>query len=368
MDETQRSEFRKSLVELFSGYRAEWLKSELFELFTEPSYFPQLTSSHPCFLVGGRGTGKTTALRCLSYQGQEALHATRGNGSAQWTYFGLYYRVNTNRVRAFSGEELAEDTWIRLFGHYINLEFCELVLRFLEWYGLRHPESQQLSVTSLTRVATALHLNSVPSQAELGRELELSRLVFEAAINNVADGDRLPPLSMQGAPIDVLLREVRELPQFRGKSFYFLVDEYENLNSSQQRILNTLIKHCGEHYSFKVSVRELGFHERSTLNEQEQLTHPADYKLISITDELEGRFTEFAAQVCDMRLRRAYGVGADVPDLRALLPEISAEDEAMALGNLCTTCKHSEKPCCCADLRREKAHCNLTRCAGSPRR
>ena len=68
-DHDGRDRVRTALAELFSGYRAEWLADSVFSLFREPTYFPQLVTPHPCFLVGGRGTGKTTALRCLSYEG-----------------------------------------------------------------------------------------------------------------------------------------------------------------------------------------------------------------------------------------------------------------------------------------------------------
>ncbi len=332
MEETERANFRRVLTELFSGYRAEWLKGEVFELFSEPSYFPQLTTSHPCFLVGGRGTGKTTALRCLSYQGQEAYRGSGVRESSEWPYFGMYYRVNTNRVRAFSGSELPEATWTKLFAHYINLEFCELTFKFLEWYGARYPKAQRLSESALESVTVALNLGVAKSQTEFGRELELARLRFEAAINNIADAERLPDLSMQSVPVDTLLREVKKLPQFVEKSFFFLVDEYENLDRPQQRVLNTLIKHCGELYSFKVGVKELGLRERSTLNSSEQLVHPADYKLINITDELQGRFPEFAAEVCGRRFQRALGANDHRIDLPMLLPELLPEHEAELLN------------------------------------
>ena len=332
MDSDRTAGYRRKLVDLFSGYRAEWINEDIFELFTEPSYFPQLTSSHPCFLVGGRGTGKTTALRCLSYHGQAALHGEQRRDVSAWPYFGMYYRVNTNRVRAFGGPELTTSAWTRIFAHYINLEFCEIIIEFLDWYILQYEDAPRLTAGALRRVAAALHLETVNTQDDLRGELDISKLRFEAAINNFADESDMPPLSLQGAPIDVLVSEVKRLPQFAGKSLFFLIDEYENFSGYQQRVLNTLIKHCGELYSFKVGIRELGFRERSTLNEAEQLTYPADYQLINITEELDGRFEEFATRVCEQRLRQVLGTSVRMPDIRVLLPALSLEEEAKALG------------------------------------
>jgi hypothetical protein len=60
----------EQLSELFGSYRAEWLREHIFELFKEPKYFPELLTLRPCVLMGGRGTGKTSVLRSLSYEGQ----------------------------------------------------------------------------------------------------------------------------------------------------------------------------------------------------------------------------------------------------------------------------------------------------------
>ena len=324
----QSKNYRKALAELFSGYRAEWLDEKVFDLFTEPSYFPQLTTPHPCFLEGGRGTGKTTVLRCLSYRGQAALGA---DTSRRWPYVGMYYRVNTNRVGAFVGPELDSSGWRRMFAHYINIEFCEAVAGFLAWYSERNPGASELSTSALHRVAATLNILAPSTLDDFRKELDLTKLRFEAAINNIAAAGDSPRLSLQGAPVDALLREVKRLPEFSGSSFFFLIDEYENFNESQQRVINTLIKHCGALYSFKVGVRELGFKERSTLNENEQLVHPADYKLINIAQELEGRFPEFAAEVCRLRLQEVVA-DRPTPGINVLLPELSPEEEAIKLG------------------------------------
>ena len=61
------------LDELFGSYKAEWLNEKIFHFFAAPSYFTSLKDKRPCVLMGGRGTGKTTVLRGLSYKGQYAL-------------------------------------------------------------------------------------------------------------------------------------------------------------------------------------------------------------------------------------------------------------------------------------------------------
>jgi hypothetical protein len=98
------------LNKLFGTFRAEWLEGQLYDLFTEPEYFPELISTvRPCVLVGGRGTGKTTVLRGLSYEGQFALRNNDIIAMKMMSNIGLYYRADTNVVTAFRGVELTED-------------------------------------------------------------------------------------------------------------------------------------------------------------------------------------------------------------------------------------------------------------------
>ena len=331
ISDSATEQFQQRLANVFSGYRAEWLGAEVFRLFTKPSYFPQLLTSHPCFLVGGRGTGKTTTLRCLSYQGQAALRADSGPSvdTPSSPFVGLYYRVNTNRVRAFGGPEIPPHSWQRLFGHYLNLELCDLVLNYLKWHSLRYPPAQTIAKRSLQEFATSMHLSDCTSIDETAHSLNTSRLTFEALINNVADR-RPSSLSLQAAPLDLLMSAVKALPHFANTSFFFLLDEYENFDSPQQRAVNTLIKHCGELYSFKVAVREFGDSERATLNDEEKLRHPADYKRIELSSALRPRFSDFAARVCRQRLKSVFG--RPESDITRLFPILSPEQEAILLG------------------------------------
>ncbi|MDR6830836.1 hypothetical protein J2X48_004620 [Bosea sp. BE271] len=320
-----------TITDPFGIYRAEWLNDALFKLFTKPTYYPELETPRPCVLVGGRGTGKTTVLRCLSYEGRFELEKHNSATISNWPYYGFYYRVNTNRVTAFRGEELSDRQWERVFAHYLNLVFCGQVAEFLGWYCDQLPDSETLSASVCSDLAADLYLEESTNQAQLIRGIARGRRRFEAFLNNL-DPDNIPQLSLQGQPVDDLCNAVLSLPQFKGKNLFFIVDELENLLDYQQIVLNTLIKHCGPNYTFKIGVRDLGWRKRSTLNENEQLISPADYERIDIEQRMEGdQFAKFAAEVCNLRA----AVSADFPsglDIARILPSLSAEEEGELLG------------------------------------
>lgn len=325
------NEANEQLSDLFGSYKAEWLREGLFDLFTEPSYFPELVTDRPCVLVGGRGTGKTTVLRCLSYEGQYALRKQFSVDPATAAYFGFYSKVNTNRVTTFRGSELPESDWVRLFSHYMNIDLCSQAIRFLEWHQMRMPGLPQLDPAACGQISSSLNIRPACSLPELSTNLKIARIEFEAYINNIVDASR-PKLSMRGAPVDLLMEYIGSLSQFDGKRFFFLIDEYENFEFYQQQIVNTLIKHAGSGYTFKVGVRDLGWRCRKTLNEHEQLISPADYVRIDITEKLESRFPDFAAKVCEARLRRLAVSGTPSLQMSQIFPDMSEEAEADLLG------------------------------------
>ncbi|WP_146208102.1 hypothetical protein [Azospirillum sp. TSH64] len=322
----------EKLSDLFGSYKAEWLRESIFELFTVPAYFPELTTARPCVLIGGRGTGKTTVLRMLSYEGQFALHKEKIPVS-DWRYIGMYYRVNTNRVTAFSGDKLPESEWRRLFGHYINLILCGLGTKMLKWYRSAEPGREVLPAEICQEICESLCLPNADSEDELDRVISKAKSSFEAYLNNIGQCEA-PRLSMQGAPVDLLFESLGKLSCFKNKLFFFLMDEYENFLDDQQRTVNTLIKHAGAHYTFKIGVRELGWRIRITHNQNEVLNSPADYVRVAISERLDDdMFGRFAQEVCNARIRM---LKADFPEMLGdvfnLLPGMSDEEEARLLG------------------------------------
>ena len=315
-----------AIHDLFGSFRAEWLRDDIFELFSEPAYFAHLLGNKSCVLMGGRGSGKTTVLRCLSYEGQMAL------GRQKWTTpknVGIYYRVNTNIVTAFAGPDVNVEDWRRLFGHFLNLTICKELAK----YALKYVERvshYDASDVSFAPVGLALGIGNTENLSHLLKGISEATTLLELYINNM--GSARPTISQLQSPITLLLQRLKELRDHEEVGFHIILDEYENLLDYQQQIVNTLIKHSGENCYFKVGVRELGWRIHTTLNETESLISPADYELIHIEERLKENFCDFARTVCEARLasnRTAIGPHLGMDDL---LPTLTTLDEAELLG------------------------------------
>lgn len=299
------------LDELFGSYKAEWLKGKIFDFFAAPNYFTNLKNNCPCILQGGRGTGKTTVLRGLSYQGQYALLNKDMQRFDKNEFVGLYYRVNTNHVHAFQGRGIDEIDWSRLFAHYFNLLMCWEISKYLSWHKEKDNNDEMLDAHACGLIATSLHIaKEVDSFDTLCKELESAMYEFQSDINNIGD-KAIPRLSMLGDPIKLFVEQALNLRQMKGKMFYLLIDEYENLTDSQQQTINTLLKHVPETYTFKIGVREMGWRVKYTQNKEELLNEPADYSLINISkefssDDKKDKFAKFAKDVCDRRISELF--------------------------------------------------------------
>jgi hypothetical protein len=315
------------LRQLFGDNRAEWTAGRLRDFFVSPTYLQKLESVRPCFLVGGRGTGKTTALQSLRFDSCLERLEVAGLGFDEQFYLGLLVRMNKNRVRAFQGPQLPEAQWSKYFAHYFNLLVCLELVSLAEW--LQPRVAQSLAVQAIEALANELGLPTARSLAELRERIQAGISQLQLQVNNPARDFQIV-LSMPEAPIRAFATALQNSGLLEERTVFCCVDEYENLLDTQQAVLNTYIKHAEPPLSYKIGVRKNGLRNRQTLDGQDLLKAPDDYAEIEISEE---GFEPFAQAVAELRLKRAQQQGAAVPtSLDEFLENLSFAEEARLLG------------------------------------
>lgn len=309
--------------------RAEYENDdELYRRFAAPLYFKQLLGITPAFLVGGRGTGKTTTLRSMSFGGQARISGSLSPSA--WQVVGAYWKVEPNVVSVFRGKGVSEELWSQVFSHYLNLKLSSLVVDYALWLT-DAGHKIELEQHRLNLFCLSLNLGSCMDLVSLSRSIDIAIVDVESRINGNISGLGTAQLSVLGRPLDYLFSAVDGLEVTRARPFMFCLDEYENLSSYQQKLLNTLIKQVGgASYTFKIGVRNTVAIDRSTQVDAQPLQDPADFKTVDIVVDLKDEsFELFAATV----LRQRLGLIAhDPPEASALLPGLSLEEESDLLG------------------------------------
>lgn len=316
------------LRQLFGDNRAEWPAANFRDLFVTPTYLTKLEARRPCILVGGRGTGKTTALQSLKFDSCLERLQISGQSFGDQEYFGFLIRINKNRVRSFHGRDETLD-WGKYFSHYFNLLACFEITSLTEW--LQKQTGKLFPIEAVRSIAIDLGILDFTgvSASDLGIAIKQQISKLQLKVNNPTSSLEIV-LSMAESPIRIFVGALEDFGLTEGRTIFCCIDEYENLLDYQQAILNTYIKHSEPPLSYKIGVRKNGLRNRQTLDGQDLLKTPDDYYEIEIADE---GFEYFAKQVASVRLKTARANGVPVPaKLSEFLQDLSLAEEADLLG------------------------------------
>ena len=311
------------LESAFRDYRAEWQREQFGRFFIEPPYLGRMAARRPCFLEGGRGTGKTVALKSLGFR--EVSRRNPGADRRELPHYGVYVRANQNRVRAFDSPAFSLEESAALFAHYLNLILVGELAALGEW--LCSAGAPAPTESNLHDVAMCFGFSSEDIQA-LRADVTGAIIQLQVYINNPHAIQR-PILSPAELPVTLLAQHVSNQTNQNAPVFVCL-DEFENLSERQQRVVNAYVKHAQHPLSYKIGVKKLGRWTRRTLGD-ELLESPADFDEIDVSSYDE--FASFAKRVVEARLDFAREQGVDLPEsVRELLPELPLEQEARLLG------------------------------------
>lgn len=306
------------LSRVFSDYRDEWAVGDFNERFVRPPYYDQFVGNEPVFLVGGRGTGKTVALRSMHFR----------NSQGPQTQLGIYIKAFKNRVQAFSAANLNPDVQVRAFEHYMNLiccyELAQLCLRLQP--SLRAAPPLARSVGLAARHFGLKRMEPDPAVFVLQLRHKIAEL--SAFINDPTRVDR-PAFSQGELPVVDYARDVHDLTGGT-KTVYICIDEWENLSRQQQEALNRWIKNCETPITYKIGVREGGIKTTDTGGGNDPLHSPADYVQTRISGS---SMRSFCRDVVEQRLACLAASERWVPStLTGLLESLDRHEEAERLG------------------------------------
>ena len=306
MDET--SAIQNALVK----NRAEEFGYDVWKHFAVPPFYDKLDlagAKKPRIIVGGRGCGKTMLLRYLSHQSAFSRER-QAVPSESLRHIGLYWRADTQFAAAMNGRGIADDVWHSAFNHLLA------VTNGIEVIGSLHSianskagvistsDFQQIRLDDLTP-----YIGSCPLTLDaLRSHLEVCLRQLRMWVNNVRSAPK--PLFLPGAPfvLDIIKAVQKTIPGLAASTYFVYLDEYENLSTYQQRIVNTCLKHSEAPLIFNLAMKRNAFVTRETLG-TESLMEIADFRMHNLEDYLREDFEVFAAEILFLI------IGAETPSL-----------------------------------------------------
>ncbi|XTI73267.1 hypothetical protein ACQAYK_03895 [Acidithiobacillus sp. AC3] len=290
----------------FAKNRAEELGFDLWNEFVMPLYFNQLSLDEvrkPIVFEGGRGCGKTTLLRYLSYATQLSEKRELKPESLP-KQIGLYLRADTQYMRTFRGDTLTNSQWEKAFEHDLCLSIVSEFLGALKLLnsGPRRVFFEELH--NLDMSAWGDFDSTAPSDLEgLTRHIRLLQNRFAMWLNNPEDEGKPQFLPMKRVILELIGAVQRQVPYLTEIVFFVFIDEYENLLDYQMRIINTHIKHSEAPLIFHIATKRNGMATRETLS-TERLQERDDFRRFDVEKHLESDFPLFAAELFCFRLRK----------------------------------------------------------------
>src|SRR3990172_1474611 len=287
--------------DVFAKNRAEELGYDVWENFVIPPFFDRLSlggTRKPKVIVGGRGCGKTMLLRYLSHDSMFSPRRPAISPDAK-SHIGLYWRADTQFAQLMAGRGLEDDIWHGAFRHLSAVSLGKEVLRSLQ--SISSSTAGFATEDEITKADfSRLHSfdEDLPSTyRELLRSLEDRVDAFETWVNDVRNIPRprfLPGEAFLARLVDVVHSEFAGL---RDTEFFVYIDEYENLTTYQQRIINTWLKHSEPPLIFNLAMKRNGFKTRLTTGD-ESLSHIHDSREFDLEKyDLEWEFPVFAAEI-----------------------------------------------------------------------
>lgn len=274
------------ILEVFAKNRAEELPDDLWNEFVLPLDFEEVSikdKKKSSVLVGGRGTGKTMFIKYHCHATQFSPKRKNLDTSAL-NFIGIHFRPDTSFTPNIN-EKWVGESWESAFNSVLSIsiliEFTKLANNIVN----STIKSNEL-IDSVTRfmlpkpICTQL---KIPSCQLINAEECLQDSLFELTNWVRLPTSETPPVNLDLKQTILLLIQKlkRQVKYFDASIFHIFIDEFENLDDKQQRVINSWLKHGQDPLLFSIAHKKYADVTRKTKT-KERLEERDDYRLVDV--------------------------------------------------------------------------------------
>lgn len=312
----------------FKFYKTDSLKyseyNTIAQYFVQPLDFALMIEPGTHTIIeGDRGSGKSMMLRYLALETQLAL---KPDESFIKEFIGFYIKMDPGLIETASKSETEnEETWITFFTHFLNLLITE---RILDTLKLCKKKKLGLIENSNGEISLCKFIN----RRLLDNKMEVIKI--PEILNYVRDErERMSTIDKRNMvhtrtstryiyDLCEILAEYSNI--FDEKSFYFLLDEVDNLDTDQMKVLVLFLRSRDAPISYKIGVKTGCM--KYTDPKGKILQYQDDYESFycdRFIREKSQNLIEFFEKLSDTRLKK-NGQSIKIKDL---LPEAEIKEE-----------------------------------------
>jgi hypothetical protein len=289
------------------------------------------------YILGGKGTGKTHLMRYFSHNPQSirnkssVLEGIRKDG-----YFGIYFQASGLNGERFESLPFNNEKKNSLFQYSYELWCAGLAIQSLIDIEKKESvfEDQKAfcsSVLSLFSKSTEL-FNGVQDLLSLKSLISKLSNEVDYAVSNAFFIENLTVevLASRGSLIFGIPKLLSEHSlYFKNVTFLYIIDELENISSSQQIYINTLLREKKLPCTFRIGARGYGIKTFKTLGSGEENREGHEYERVKLDVLLSeaSDYENFAINLIINRLEKSGFVSREQEHLDIFYGNITKKKE-----------------------------------------
>lgn len=294
---------------------------DVLEFGEELVQFAHPSSAMPSLVLGAKGSGKTHLMRYHSFELQLLRYGDAPTASDIHTgvekdgYIGVYALCGNINSSRFAGKRQPDEKWRELFSYYMELWLTHHLLLIVEKLRLDPVLERDICSEMLSLFDAPLPRNPETIRDFADCITQLQRELDYAVNNAVMTGQLdVEILVTRGRLIFGLPKILANKCAFLSKVlFVYSIDEFENLNVEQQKVINSLIRGKEIPATIRVGARSYGIKTYHTDGSGEENLRDSEYEVIPLDRIFRNHktnYAKFAKSLVSKRLGAAYSVSA----------------------------------------------------------